>query len=99
MAQIKPTMVSTNKNKPAKEPAKKKSTIVHKTEKPVQDIIQLLGEIERTIRELTVALSETEASKHMGARGLPKLTAKQIEIKEQIKAAQRRYDMTTKLLR
>ena len=77
---------------------RKKSTIIHKSEKPIQGMIELLGEIERTIREFTVLLTEVEPSKHRGVRGLPKLTTKQIEIKKQIDAAQRRYNAVLKIM-
>ena len=99
MAKITPTVVSTKKKKPAKASTRKKSTVVHRTEKPIQDIIQLLGEIERTIRELTILFTEVEPSKHMRARGMSKLTTKQMEIKKQIEAAQRRYYAALKMLK
>lgn len=95
---ITPKVIKINKKETAKESTRKKTTVIHRTEKPVQDIIQLLGEIERTIRELTILLAEASPSKHMGVRGLPKLTTKQIEIKKQIQAAQRRYHAVLKLL-
>ncbi|MCK5708102.1 MAG: hypothetical protein KAI43_10655 [Candidatus Aureabacteria bacterium] len=64
------------KKEPVKKTTRKKTTIIHRTEKPVQDIVQLLGEIERTIRELTILLAESTPSKHRGVRGLQKLTTK-----------------------
>ena len=77
---------------------RKTSTVIHRSEKPIKDLIELLGEIERTIRELTILMAESTPSKHQGLRGLPKLTSKQIIIKEQIEAAQRRYDFVLKMI-
>ena len=95
---ITPKVIKIGKKEPAKKTTRKKSTVIHRTEKPVKDIVQLLGEIERTIRELTILLAESTPSKHRGVRGLPKLTTKQIEIKKQIQAAQRRYYAVLRLL-
>ena len=93
-------MLQQKKKKAAKEkaPSRKKTTIIHKSEKPTKVLIELLGEIERTIRELTVLMAESPLNTHRGVRGLPKLTTKQIEIKKQIEAAQRRYNAVLKLL-
>ena len=77
---------------------RKTSTVIHKTEKPIKDMIELLGETERTIRDLAMLLAEAEPSKHRGVRGLRNLTTKQIEIKKQIEAAQRRYNAVLKIL-
>ncbi|MBN1521562.1 MAG: hypothetical protein JW928_03435 [Candidatus Aureabacteria bacterium] len=76
----------------------KRTTIIHRTQKPVQDLIQLLGEIEITIRELTLILVDLTPSRHIGAGGKEKPTAKQLEIKKQIEAAQKRYNAVLKLL-
>ncbi|MCK5706598.1 MAG: hypothetical protein KAI43_03005 [Candidatus Aureabacteria bacterium] len=84
--------------KKASTSTRKTSTIIHKSEKPIKDLIELLGEIERTIRELTVLMAESIPSKHLGVRGLPKLSTKQLQIKKQIEAAQRRYNMVLKIL-
>ena len=86
--------------KSQKETAKKTASASStKTEKPVETLYGLLGEAERTIRELTVILAEEETSRHIGVSGLEKLTARQLEIKKQLDAAQKRYDSLMSMLR
>jgi hypothetical protein len=71
--------------------AKTASASSSKAEKPVENLYGLLGEAERTIRELTVLLAEEETSRHIGVSGLERLTARQLEVKKQLEAAQKRY--------
>jgi len=76
----------------------KKTTIIHKTEKPVGNLLELLGETERTIRELTSLFAESSSAKHIGVRGMPKLTNEQLEIKKQLENAHKRYMAVLKLI-
>jgi hypothetical protein len=86
--------------KTQKETAKKTtSASAAKTEKPVENLYGLLGEAERTIRELTVLLAEEETSRHIGVSGMERLTVRQLEIKKQLEAAQRRYDDLLNMLK
>ena len=86
------------KKKSASPKKNKKTTIIHKSEKPVENIMELLGETERTIRELTSLFAELTPSKHIGIKGMPRLTNEQIEVKKQLENAHKRYMALLKLI-
>ncbi len=76
-----------------------KSSAVNKTDKPVENPYQMLAKIEETIQELTRQLAESEDSKHFGVRGMPKLTAKQQMIKQQLEFANKRAEQLMMLMK
>lgn len=94
---LKPKM--SKKKQKKEEPLKtKRSVIVHKKEENIQDLYQVLGELERTIQELSRIYSELPDSRHRGVGGRMKPTLKQEQIARQIEQAQARADRIMKLI-
>ena len=76
----------------------KRSEVVHKSSKEAETLTQVLGKTEETIQELTRMLAESEDSKHMGVRGMPKLTPKQQAIQKELEEARMRYKEILKMM-
>jgi len=94
---IQPKMPKTRKKEDVM-PKSKRSVILHKKEAPVENLYEMLGEVERTIRELSRMYIEVPESRHSGVGGRMKPTEKQEMIKEQIDKAQKRADRLISLI-
>ncbi len=87
------------KRKKEEEMAKRKeSLIVHKTLKKTEDFYQVLGEVERTIQELSRIYTELPESKHRGVGGKMKPTNKQEMINQQLEYARKRAERIIRLI-
>ena len=76
----------------------KRSVIVHKKEERIENLYQALGEVERTIQELSRIYIELPESGHRGVGGEMKPTGKQKMIQKQLEQAQARADRLIKLI-
>lgn len=79
-------------------PKTKRSEVVHKSSKDAASLYQVLAKTEETIQELTRMFAECEDSRHLGTRGLPRLTTKQEAIKKELEEARRRYDAVLRMM-
>ena len=79
-------------------PKTKRSVIVHKKEERIENLYQVLGEVERTIQELSRIYAELPESKHRGIGGQMKPTEKQRMIRQQIERAQSRAERCIRLI-
>ena len=79
-------------------PKTKRSVIVHKTEKPVENLFNLLGQIHTNIEELSRVYAELPSSRHRGVGGKMKQTVKQEFLTEQINLARERADKIVSIL-
>lgn len=86
------------KTKKAPAPKTKRSVIVHKSEKAVENLYQMLGQIENTIEELARLYTELPDSKHYGVGGKMKPSLKQEIIAEQLRHAQIRAARILRLI-
>jgi hypothetical protein len=68
------------------------SVVEYQTDKPPENLYQLLGKVEGTIQELTRLLVETEDSTHLGVGGQPVLTPKQQAVMKELEEARKRAD-------
>jgi len=87
-----------SRKKSAPQTKTKRSVVVHKSNRPVSDLYQVLAKIEETIQELSRILAETETSSHRDIRGQPRLTPRQLIIQKQLELANRRADRVLNLL-
>ena len=76
----------------------KRSEVTHKSTKEAETLTQVLARTEETIQELTRMLAESEDSKHLGVRGMPKLTPKQQVIQKELEEARARYKAVLKMM-
>lgn len=93
-----PPVISTKKKTGKTKPKSTRSTVVHKSSKPSENLYQVLSATEGTIQEITRLLSETGDSRHKGVRGLPKLTLKQQILQKQLDHANKRYNEILRLI-
>lgn len=93
---IRPKMPKRAKEEPMAKT--KRSVIVHETKKKTEDLYQVLGEVERTIQELSRIYTELPESKHRGVGGQMKPTEKQKMIQKQIDQAQARAERLIRLI-
>lgn len=83
---------------PKEEPRTKRSYIIHRTEKPAEDLYQLLAETEKSIADLSTTYAELPDSNHMGVGGKMIPTLKQEQIAKQLEQMQTRAERLTKLI-
>ena len=97
---IVPTIIKVGGTKEEESATKKttSSTTKKSTEKPAENLSQVLAKTEETIQELTRMLAETEDSNHLGVRGMPKLTPKQQAIQKELDEARGRYKEILRLM-
>lgn len=79
-------------------PQTKRSVILHKKQERLENLFLVLGEVERTIQELSRLYIEVPESKHRGVGGRLKPTDKQRLIAVQLEHAQKRADKLIKLI-
>lgn len=76
----------------------KRSVIVHETKKKTEDFYQVLGEVERTIQELSRIYTELPESKRRGVGGKMKPTHKQEMINQQLEYARKRAERIIRMI-
>lgn len=70
----------------------KRSVIIHKTEKPIENLSGELAKIEETIQELCGMMAQLPESRHIGVGGKPVPTDKQKQVMKQLGSAGKRAD-------
>ncbi|MFC1668097.1 hypothetical protein ACFL1T_01780 [Chlamydiota bacterium] len=77
---------------------KKKSVVVHKKEKELENLYEAYGETERTIQELSGILSELGTGVRRSVGGQLKLTSKEQIVVREIEGARHRADTLLRLI-
>ncbi|MBN2144871.1 MAG: hypothetical protein JW774_09635 [Candidatus Aureabacteria bacterium] len=76
----------------------KRSVIIHKTEKPIENLSGELAKIEETIQELCDMLAQIPESRHYGVGGKPNPTDKQKQVLKQLESTGKRSDQIIRRL-